>query len=612
MPIDQVQAMRDVLASAALCYIYQGRFRSRAAYYKATREDRRLTGTARLIAEKRADILGLEIPLLERVTRGRSWSDRMMERLEARYSSPRAHIPAMACLLLAELEDTNIVVLRRGDVAQGAQLQIGEFGDRPLAFTPFAGEAEHTIFLLHCIGGQETAAATWVPWTNDAGDALLRRASGNHYVHMQSLTSVRPVLQLHRPASAEWRTRMSAGMNRVVTMALDGAPSGRLQQRQHLPPAAPSVLPQEQPQQQEEQRQQPSQQQAQQQPQQQPQQQQQQKQPQQQRPQQQQQQQQHSPPQQQQQRQDDERFALSCCMCEQQLHLAPVNPGTTLAGHIRKYHNGQDPRPLVQQVKALCAQVPTDAPQALIKWAESARTCTTCKGVHAQQAAQCVSCRRNPYSKQPRTTSTANDTGGGHTGTNTRGTASHTSNTNTNSGSTTGKRTAPSAVDEPTWTQNDVAIAAVLDSITEPQMVQLRNVTSPRVSRTSRQRRQFAAVMTRVWKLLKQALDAQRESVEAAKAGAGVTQAGQAELSVRRAFKLLWFVPVLAYGRQMQGKGVQPKQRMDSLYAGTFAASLQKYLEAHLPAAQPQPQQQQQQSASRQKQCAVSDADQGW
>lgn len=165
------------------------------------------------------------------------------------------------------------------------------------------------------------------------------------------------------------------------------------------------------------------------------------------------------------------------------------------------------------------------------------------------------------------------------------------------------------------WTHNDAAIAAVLDSVSEAQMVQLRNVTSARVSRTQRQRRQFAAVMARAAKLFKQALDACRESIHAAQEGAGATQAVQAALSLRRIVKLQWFIPVLAYGRQMQGKGVQPKQRMDALYSGTFAVALQKYLAAHLPTAEglPQPQQQQQQpSAVRPQQSAVSDADQGW
>ena len=55
---------------------------------------------------------------------------------------------------------------------------------------------------------------------------------------------------------------------------------------------------------------------------------------------------------------------------------------------------------------------------------------------------------------------------------------------------------------------------------------------------------------------------------------------------------------------------------MDSLYAGTFAASLQQYLEAHLPAVEDQSQHQQRQpqpsTAAGPRQSVVSDADQGW
>ena len=187
-----------------------------------------------------------------------------------------------------------------------------------------------------------------------------------------------------------------------------------------------------------------------------------------------------------------------------------------------------------------------------------------------------------------------------------------------------GHKQSPAAepVMQPAWTQNDVMIAAVLDSITEAEMVLIRNVTSARTSRSARQRKQFAAVMMWVQLLLKHALDARRESAIATAEGAGCTQARQAELSVIRAAKLLYFIPVLAYGRQMQGKGAKPKERMDALYSGAFAASLQKYIETHRPSFESQQQARCPDNddppamrAPRQSavtQCPVSDADTGW
>ena len=171
---------------------------------------------------------------------------------------------------------------------------------------------------------------------------------------------------------------------------------------------------------------------------------------------------------------------------------------------------------------------------------------------------------------------------------------------------------------QPTWTQNDTHIAAVLDSFTEAEAVTIRNVTSARTPRSSRQCRQFAAVLTGVVLLLKHALDDRRESAVATADGAGCTQARQADLSISRAAKLLYFVPVLAFGRQMQGKGTKPKDRMDALYNGTFAGSLQKHVEAHLVASDTEQRHMPQQQSLRAQLntfdfgCSVSDADTGW
>ena len=661
IPQQQTQTLRDVLASAALCYIYQGRFRGRAAFDRAERGDQRLTGVALMIAQKRANLLGLEIP--ERPvaeTRGCSWPSRMVKCLDQNYRDPRAHLPAMACLLIAELENVNMVVLRRGDQAE---LLVAEFGDQPLAFIPQSGVASRTIFVLHCRGGLELAPATWEPWPGKEG--ARRRVSGNHYVFMYDPANAAPQLQDHAIGSDAWRQRMSAGTDRVVAMARTGAPSpGHREQRQQQQPA---VIPASQQQQQQEQR--PQQQQQQQPPPppppphqqqnedqhsqgQQEEQNQQQQQPQQQR--------QQQPPvqqqPQQQQQQQGERYALKCGSCHATLQLAPQFPGITLAAHVRKCHTGhaEEAAALVEQVRTLCAQdAAKDVPQALIKWSKTARVCTTCSVVHAQQGASCITCKRNgpPSSTVGGTatgnsshgstnsssansgsqgsvaggiTSGQNDTAAGQSAQSVQQrnpyhkpahvappTTSSTAGTSSSKQSRRRSNPAPAPVMEPTWTQNDVAIAAVLDSITEAQAILLRNITSPRVSRTNRQRRQFAAVMTWVLKLLKQALDARRESAEAADAGAGVMQQRLAELSVSRAMKLLWFVPLLAYGRQTQGKGVKPKERMDALYSGTFAASLQQYLDVQLLATEQQSQQQAS-STNRAQQSPVSDADNGW
>ena len=617
---DQVGFLRSVLSSAVLCYIYQGKFRHRGAFENASREEQQLTGVAQMIAERRAALMELEIAeCLGAETRNTTWPQRMVRALDQRISESRAQLPAMVFSLIAELEGINVVVLQRDD---GAQLQVGKWHDQPLSFTPRAGEASRTVFLLHCICGAEDDAAQWVSWTDSNGVACRGRRSGNHYVYLHDAAAAEPQMQAHQPGSPGWRLRMRAGMDRVVALARAGTPSEQLSQqeeaqRQLQEQEAQRLLQeqeaQRQQQQREEQRQQQEREAQHQLREQEAQRQQQQRD--------EQRQQQEREAQRQQQQKDPQRqpqsskFKFTCCMCQQLLELAPIYPGATLAAHHKSCHKDQDGEPLIQQIKALCAELASSAPQPLVKWAQAARTCSACHGVQASHATQCTNCRRrNPYSKQPPSTSPTANTGSGKAS----GTTSNSNSNNngdTNSNRSTRQRTAPSVVQEPTWTQNDCGIAAVLDSVTEEQMVKIRVITSSRVPRTSRQRRQSSAVMDRVTKLLNQALDERRESAAATEAGAGVSQAAQAELSVRRAVKLLWFVPLLAYGRQMQGKGVKPKERMDALYGGTFAASLQQFLKAHLPACagtaqQPQQSQQPTFTATAQR-SPVSDADQG-
>jgi hypothetical protein len=685
VPPEQAVFMRDALSSAALCYISQGRWRNIPAFHRAPKDDRQLLGLDLQIAIRRARLLEVSVPNNVPGTRSNdnsTWMDRLVERLRDQYEKPREQLPSTALLLVAELENVNIVVLRRND---DAQLEQARYGDRPLAFTPHAGTAQRTILVQHCLYGQETAAASYYTHVHvdkhgkATGQLSRRRMSENHYVYLQHESVAEPQMQA-LPGTAAWKERMSVGMDRIEVKARAGTPS---ELRQPQPPLRPSTAtgpPQQQQQQQQEDRS--SQQENQQQQQQQNQRQQQQ-----------------LPHGQQKKNQQQnrtagntkktktkttqpERYSFECCMCHKSISLAPERPGSTLAQHQRKEHPNTAVPQLINQIKALCEQ-PTAAPQPLTKWASEARCCVECHGLMTGDSATCIKCRRsgtaqnktarsaagkttslrdakgstdsattstddssdtssnsssgsdsdvddsdehdstpisnrpatipqvpapqrwNPYSKEPRTVPPT----GRNTDTTSNGKAR---------GSSNNKQTQPSVVDEPTWSHNDAAIAPVLDSISEEQMVLLRNITSARASRTSRQRRQFRAVMTHVVKLLKEALDAMRESIEASKAGAGATQQTQADLSLRRAIKLWWFIPFLAYGRQMEGKGVRPKERMDALYSGTFAAALQKHLDAHRTAMQKQSQTTAQpfhvnaSTTTTAKQCPVSDADKGW
>lgn len=243
LPTDQAQEMRDALAAAALIYIYQGRFRGRSAFDKANREERRLTGVALSIAQKRADFLGLEMEDTVPETRSTSWPERMVMCLDQRYRTPRVQLPTAAFFLIAELEGMNVVVLRRDDQAR---LQIGEYEDQPLAFAPQAGEASRTIAVLHCVGGEETAAARWGPWKDSNEVEHQRRVSGNHYVYMQSADTAEPLVQEHAPGSAQWKQRMRVGMDRVLNRARIGTPSEQRHQREVRPDPQQQQQPQQQ------------------------------------------------------------------------------------------------------------------------------------------------------------------------------------------------------------------------------------------------------------------------------------------------------------------------------------------------------------------------------
>ena len=671
LPEEQAACMRDVVASAALCYISQGRFRSVTAFSKASIEDQRLGGVDIQVAIKRAQLLEVAPRDSHHKTRGSAsspWLGRMVERLRHQYMTPGAQLPSMALLLFAELENVNIVVLRRNE---DVMLQLDEFdAGTQIAFTPHAGIAERTVFVQHSLAGRETDCPATVMHVNKesrTGMVLgqwLKRVPGNHYVYLHHPSDPDPPIQTDVPGTAEWFGRMSEGMDRMVVHARAGTPSElrhtqqQQQQQQKQPQQGnrPSQSSQEQDPEstQEEQQSQ-------------------------------------AERKQQQQKQQQSRqscksnrskeakkrvnyFELQCCMCEEVLMLPPERPGTRLSKHAREAHGQESAQPLITQIQELCAQpsVPVIVPQGLVKWAELARCCKACNGLMSEPASQCVNCRRSVQTSSQHSNvsnrsqdsmgsnnNSSNDSVVGGSDTSSDGSQSDdgiesnhshdddarqqqddtppaqkgprqnpyakrasTANAETTASKSHSNGRTPSTTAEPsmqpTWTQNDADIAAVLDSFTPAEAVTIRNITSARKPRSSRQCRQFATVLTWVMLLCKHALDARRESVAATAAGAGCTQARQAELSVSRAAKLLHFIPVLAFGRQMQGKGTKPKDRMDALYNGTFAGSLRKYIDAHRITAETEEQGVSKQQLPRAKPnsfdfgCPVSDADMGW
>ena len=659
-------ALRDVLAAAALCFIYQGRFRSKTAYDRATAGHRALRGVAFQLAEKRAHLLGVEVPNSRPGTRGStgSWHERMVTAVYDTYATEKQQLPVTAFMLVAELERVTVVLFVRDKDGRLVQAQ---YNGQPLAFAPQDGPSRSTVFILHCTGGRET------------GPADSAAVTPNHYVYLHHGSRGDPVQRSHMPGTDGWLQEMKASMDHVVTMAARGAPPPPAQQQQEQ-------LSQEQ-----EQQEQLSQEQEQQQQQHQQEQEQQQQQPQ---------QQQHKGTSKKQRprktaqwrktKKQSGHFKLTCCLCDEVLLLAPKRPGATLSKHVREAHSDVTVQPLIAQVTELCGQqdAAVSVPQSLIKWASTARCCDKCHRLMSEPSSVCVSCRRavsngnssNNNSSSSSSSSSNQDSSGSENSQESNNSQDSSSGDSSSTGSESesdsddsersgdggsdndsgeqqkdatapkqsdqrnnpyAKKQQPAAkrsvvsegpttghkhcsyaepVMQPTWTQNDASIAAALDSITEAKMILIRNITTARTSRSPRQRKQFAAVMTWVQWLLKQALDARRESALATAAGAGCTQARHAELSVTRAAKLLYFVPVLAYGRQMRGKGVKPKERMDALYTGTFAAALQMYIDAHRPTADSLAEQQtrsQHQTAATQPasvvdQCPVSDADKGW
>ena len=121
----QAAALRDVWAAAALCFIYQGRFRSKAAYDRAAPGERTLEGPAYQLAIKRAQILEVFVPNNRPNTRGAegSWHARLVGAIYEAYTTERADLPSPTFLLLAELEQVNVVVLTRDDTGRLVQAE---------------------------------------------------------------------------------------------------------------------------------------------------------------------------------------------------------------------------------------------------------------------------------------------------------------------------------------------------------------------------------------------------------------------------------------------------------------------------------------------------------
>ena len=706
-------SMRRVIAAAALCFIYQGRFRNREAYDRAEPSAKQLRGPAFQLAAKRARLLDVHVPDNRPGTRGaeESWHERLITALDANFTKGRVQLPSTALLLVAELEAVNVVLFVRDEEGRLAQAQ---YNDQPLAFAPRDGQARRTLFLLHCAYGREAAAA------NRNQDVL------NHYVYLHHGASGDPVLRPHSPGTVGWVQEMSCGMDRVVAMSAHGVSHPPVQQQQQQQQQQQYEQQQSNLSESQEQGQQPG-----------LSAQTQREQPELQRV---------LQPEKQQSRQSDgsskraqpkqtvSRFEVRCCMCAEVLSLPPSRPGVVFSKHAKEKHAKESIQALITQVQSLCSEESASVavPPSVVKWASKARCCQACNGLMSEPTSLCVNCRRagvtqrkgaqsnnssqnssqdnsgsqdstdsqhnsssdnNIHGSQSSSNSNSNSTNSSTSSSSDTDTESNSSSSGDSSSSdcssqcadraassgdsdcdlesnhsdsgdargTTSdsqqrgpklpsaqhphrqnpyakraaaggagvpasagaqQKTPVEATAHPEWTQNDTSIAAALDSIAEAEMVLINNVTSARTSRSPRQRRQYATVITWVQLLLKRALDARRESAIATAAGAGCTQARQAELSVTRAAKLLYFLPALAFGRQMQGKGTKPKERMDALYSGNFGAALQKYIDAHRHVPDPLHQHQYQRrddqpecSAPQQKQanqCPVSDADAGW
>ena len=121
------------------------------------------------------------------------------------------------------------------------------------------------------------------------------------------------------------------------------------------------------------------------------------------------------------------------------------------------------------------------------------------------------------------------------------------------------------------WSHNDPHISSVLDSIDEAELLQLRLPTSARTPSTERARRCQQDLTQHVLQLLLTSLNEARQAhLKADVTGAGHMYTRATETSTARAFKLVWLLPLMMFGKQTPGEGMAPALRWQTLMNGTW------------------------------------------
>ena len=126
-----------------------------------------------------------------------------------------------------------------------------------------------------------------------------------------------------------------------------------------------------------------------------------------------------------------------------------------------------------------------------------------------------------------------------------------------------------------TWSVNDPQVAAVLDAVTVDELLTLKFQTSPRQPRRAKD---WAALLGHALQALTDGIDLQRTAAVASQAGSGACAQRGARLRQDRAAKLLHLLPVLVFGKQCPGRGLQFDARLNAVLTGDLSSVVQSAL----------------------------------